>query len=254
SEVRLWEAGRLPRRVGEPLDTRGLPQAPVFSPDGKTLLTLTQASWVRRWETVSGQPLDPWKWLAQPLDGGRLPSGKPAALAWNYQTTLQPGSTATGQPIGPPWVLDGATVERVVLSPDGKTALLRVVNYYQEAKTVLRLWDVATGRPIGQPLPDSAVLEPLALRLGNRVLLTVHNDSQDRQSTVAVWDVATGKNLGEHSYPKYLRTIALSPDEKTYFAMADVARLVETATGQTIATLEPRPTQGIQRAAFSPDG
>ncbi len=177
-------------------------------------------------------------------------------------------------------------VTAVAFSPDGKTVLTG-----SEDGTA-RLWEAATGQPLGVPLvhqgavrsvafsPDGALLltagDDHGARLWDtatgRLLFTLpHNDrvkmavfspdgklaltgSNDR--TAQVWDVKTGKPMGTPLvHEGKLRAVAFSPDGSRVVTAGEdrVARLWETTTGRPVG--KPWPHQDDVRAvAFSPDG
>ena len=72
-------------------------------------------------------------------------------------------------------------------SPDGK----RIVTA-SEDKTA-RIWDAATGKPIGEPLKghEDAVCSAAFSPDGKRIV------TASRDKTARLWDAATGKPIGE---------------------------------------------------------
>ena len=80
-----------------------------------------------------------------------------------------------------------AAVTSAAFSPDGK----RIVTA-SEDKTA-RIWDAATGKPIGEPLKghEDAVMSAAFSPDGKRIVTA----SDDK--TARIWDAATGKPIGE---------------------------------------------------------
>lgn len=70
-------------------------------------------------------------------------------------------------------------------SPDGSKILAT------GADNMARLWDAATGRPIGQPMPHLAYILAMAFSPDSKLVVT---GSMDR--TAQLWDAATGEPLG----------------------------------------------------------
>ena len=98
------------------------------------------------------------------------------------------------------------SVQSVAFSRDGK----RIVS--GSGDNTVRLWDGATGKPIGEPLKghsfsvDSVAFSPD----GKRIV------SGSGDSTIRLWDVETGKPIGEplKGHRKEVSSVAFSPDGK----------------------------------------
>jgi WD40 repeat protein/tRNA A-37 threonylcarbamoyl transferase component Bud32 len=142
--------------------------------------------------------------------------------------------------------------------PDGK----RVVTASMDGTA--RLWDAATGDPLGPPLRHPSWVYAAALAPDGRTVLTAsHNqvwgpDPKYFQpgrtdATVRLWDARTGKLLrAPLSHPGVPYAVAFSPDGKTALAYGGpTVRLWEVATGKPLAPLK---HQGnVFAAVFSPD-
>jgi WD40 repeat protein len=98
----------------------------------------------------------------------------------------------------------GAVVA-VAFSPDGS----RIVTGSDDGTA--RLWDAATGRPVGEPLPHSGAVLAVAFSPGGETILTASRDGAGR-----LWDAATCRMLGMpllHQGP--VRAAAFGPDGRT---------------------------------------
>ena len=73
----------------------------------------------------------------------------------------------------------------MAFSPDGKTILTGCWD------RTARLWDAATGRPIGQPMRHPDVVWAVAFSPDGKTILT---GGQDK--TARLWDAATGQPVG----------------------------------------------------------
>ena len=136
-------------------------------------------------------------------------------------------------------------VMSVAFSPDGKTILTGSMD------ETARLWDVATGRPIGQPLVHSAWVTSVAFGPDGKAILTGCYDN-----TARLWDAATGRPIGQPlAHSDMVHAVAFSPDGKTILTGCydGTARLWDAAAGRPIG--QPLAHSGrVTSVAFSPDG
>src|SRR5208337_797846 len=136
----------------------------------------------------------------------------------------------------------------VPFSPDGT----RIVTASQD-KTA-RIWDAATGKPIGEPLKghEGVVTGASFSPDGTRIVTA----SQDK--TARIWDAATGKPIGDplRGHEGVVTGAAFSPDGRRIVTASQdkTARIWDAATGNPIG--EPLKGHGdaVNGAAFSPDG
>jgi WD40 repeat protein/tRNA A-37 threonylcarbamoyl transferase component Bud32 len=136
-------------------------------------------------------------------------------------------------------------VGAVAYSPDGK----RIATGSKD--NTARLWDAATGGPIGQPLEHRGRVKAVAFSPDGRALLTGSEDG-----TARLWDSATGKPVSHPlEHQGGVDEVAFSPDGRTLLtASRDLtARLWRVSTGEPIGP--PLQHQALPRAvAFSPAG
>jgi WD40 repeat protein len=135
-------------------------------------------------------------------------------------------------------------VVAVALSADGKMALTR------SQDNTARLWDTATGQPLGPPLKQQGSVVAIALSADGKTALTGGPDG-----TKGLWETATGKPIGLPLPSDRGFYVALSGDGKTgLLGGKDLTlRLCETATGKPIGPLLPSGFE-LTAVALSADG
>jgi len=142
-------------------------------------------------------------------------------------------------------VFSSGIVSSLAFSPDGKTVLIGT-----EDKAA-RLWDAASGQPVGQPLPHQGRVLAVAFSPDGRAVLTAGDDK-----TARLWDAATGQPIGQPlEHEGRVFAVAFSPDGKTVLTGSEdhTSRIWNIATCLPIG--QPLVHQNSIRAvAFSPDG
>ncbi len=139
----------------------------------------------------------------------------------------------------------GRTVASVAFSPDGKTILTA-----SHDKTA-RLWDVATGAAVGQPIVHPNFVSFAAFSPDGKTILTGCEDN-----TARLWDAATGRPLGQPlPHSGWVWSVAFGPDGKTVLTGShdSTARLWDVATGSPLGEPLRHATQ-VESVAFAPDG
>ncbi|MDT4953221.1 MAG: hypothetical protein QOJ02_1359 [Acidobacteriota bacterium] len=121
-------------------------------------------------------------------------------------------------------ILHGHTAEvhKVVFSPDGK--LLASASGTNEKDNSVRLWDVASGQPIGEALTGHQnVVRSVAFSSDGKILA-----SGDEKGVIILWDVATRQPIGQPltGHQNAVLSLAFSPDNNilasgSYFGSGD---------------------------------
>src|SRR5262249_41800811 len=239
---------------GEPLADR---PAALFRPDGKAFATPVFEHAARLWDADTGRPAGP------PLEHPKVviayafgPDGKTLLTCCEgTDRTLRRWDPATGKLLGSQTLYQGEENWSASFSPDGRTLLTRERDH-------ARLWDAATGKPVGRPLRGLGetllwfersveVFSP-----NGRLVLTAGPDASAR-----LWHVATGEPFGAPLKPSGpVHATAFRADGKVVLLGGEdesgqrgEARLWETATGQPVGPpLTHR--RSVTAVAFSPDG
>ena len=202
--------------------------AVAFSPDGKILATGDKDGIAQLWNVATGQL------IGKPLNSASngissvafSPDGRILATGSESGPSSGVGlwSVATHQLIGKPLSAASNGINSVAFSPDG--TIVAVGGQDGAA----RLWDVATGKQIGNPLTSNPLasntfaggsppngVNSVAFSPDGQILA-----AGDEDGKVRLWDVATGQQIGNALTGNPLTgatgasiSIAFSPDGKT---------------------------------------
>ena len=139
----------------------------------------------------------------------------------------------------------GGPVGMVALQPDGT----RIASGSDEGDATIRLWDTATGQPIGQPMTSNTYHAVTILAFspdGSRIV-----SGCDFEDSVQLWDTATGQSVGS---PFTANAAAFNADgtQLVSGSIDHTIRRWDSATGQPIG--QPMALPGLSRMAFNPDG
>jgi WD40 repeat protein len=199
------------------------------------------------------------------LSAGALQTGNPhnalklALAAWprsasdprpRLRRTVEALSLAMAQPLAlsPDMKHDGPVRGAVFDKADA-----RILSWSDD--DTLRVWDAATGRPIGEPMRhNGSVLGAVFDKSGERIL------SWSEDDTLRLWDAVTGQPIGEPMRHRGVRGAVFDKAESRILSWSEdsnfpsrsgdnTIRLWDAATGQPIG--EPMQHEGsVQRAVF----
>jgi WD40 repeat protein len=167
--------------------------SPVVSPDGKFVLTTTNASGagvgggqganVVLWDVAAGKE----KWTVQEKLWGSQVAYSPDGqlVATTGQATVHLLDAATGTEVRSFDNADKSPISCIQFSPDGRT--LATGSHNRDNKGVVRLWEVATGKLRGEFTGHRQAVAALAFSPDGKTLASASQDT-----TVLLWDL-TGK-------------------------------------------------------------
>jgi WD40 repeat protein len=219
--IRLWssESGAL---IGPPMQhepegqirpthrSRDSIKGVVFSPDGRKLLTWggvprTAVGWCRLWDVATGRSAGPALShqgevhdAAFSPDGTMFVTGSFRIRLWDTETCREIDRFSRFPD----------TLSRVKFNADGKVILVVEVGEYHA-----RVFDVATGQPIGGPLKDGDIRDAAFSPDGKIVATSTSNDR------IRFWDAATGLPIG----PALVggRALSFAPDGHSLLTGSD---------------------------------
>ncbi|WP_232668326.1 WD40 repeat domain-containing protein [Pseudonocardia sp. TRM90224] len=232
SRVRIFDV-QTRQEIGTPMDPDWLGETarPVFSPDGRTIVTGAGPS-LRLWDVGShqqiGEPITPTGLVEghQVMDNTIFalavsPDGRTAAAGGTTRTSdfrnhihfdiedrypVHVWDAESRQQIGAPLEGHTAPVVDIVFSPDGRTIATA------SADRTIRLWDSTSHRQIGEPLPGHANAVDSIVRIAfspDGRLLASAGDTAAR-----LWNVADRRLIREQDIPDPCG-ISFSPDSRT---------------------------------------
>jgi WD40 repeat protein len=289
--VRLWDA-RSGQPMGQSISL-GAPLArALFLERGKTLLTIDKGGKARAWEVSTGAARGAAIDLPLLVGGFANVVGGPddaTFLAANDSGIARLWDAANGQPVGSP-LIHSRQIMGLAFGPGGRTALtggfdgvarlwglagsprddlalphpaMAVAAAFSPDNQILltaggsvaRLWDVRTGRPLGEPLAHPWSVFGVEFGADGKTFLTYNQ----------LWDATSRRPIGgplKHQPNPNVPNIAgailaatYSPDGTTLMTGGSdhFARFWEAATGRPIGPSLKHP-EIVTRVRYSPDG
>jgi WD40 repeat protein/tetratricopeptide (TPR) repeat protein/tRNA A-37 threonylcarbamoyl transferase component Bud32 len=214
--VHFWDAAT-GRELGQPLRQPSIVLSFALSPDGQTLAVH------HSWEGAGRHGLVLWDVPRRRRKGPTLPGEPGTRYLFSPDSkvlaTIQPGEdvyrlwdTATGAPTGVVLRTEPARVSQVLFSPDSRTLLTG------SQKGTVRLWEIATGRPLGKPMLHLAEVLQVAFSPdpeGKYILIGYGDDSY------RLWDRDTCRPLGPPIYHRTeINACTFTPDGRSFATSA----------------------------------
>jgi eukaryotic-like serine/threonine-protein kinase len=191
--VHLWNTVTY-REIGRPLRYADGVQALAFSPDGRHLLAASHDGTARVWRIDSRLPEGKYDYDCGRADRVRLPDGGDQRVfdpAGKREVRFGKDGARLRDRTGPAAVPlpHARPVVEARFTPDGRRVLTR-----DDGETV-RLWDAATGQPIGRPVILPTPLREMTPSADGGRLLTVERGpaAAGHERVVTVWEFPAGK-------------------------------------------------------------
>ena len=198
--------------------SRSIVDAIALSPDGRTVLTGSQAEegpYLILWDLESGEQLIEFETTAAVFAVDLSPDGR-TALSGGDDNIMVLWDLQSGEALsdfegheGIVWGID--------YSPDGKTALSASWD------GTLILWDLASGEIIHRLLGHQDIVRGVAFHPDGRTAI-----SGSRDGTLILWDLETGEAIRRyHGHTGTLNAVAFSPDGQTALSGATDGLMIE---------------------------
>ncbi len=252
-KLQVWDVSTRQAR-GPALEGTDVPDDPsvdvAISPDGTMVASGAGDGSVRLWHLAR----DPER--VAPLTKTRgsatvafSPDGRLLAAGGDKDNRVGLWDPASGRPLGRPFVVfERGGLSTMAFSPDSRTLAI------DGLRSPMRLWDVATRRPVDPPIRGgSSVEEALAFSPDGKVLA-----GSDRDGRFWLWDVARGRRVGRaiKASSQPVSTLSFSDDGKLLVIGAEEGEveLWDVANRRVLGPpleADPEPTGA---AAFTADG
>jgi WD40 repeat protein/serine/threonine protein kinase len=240
--VRIWDlVGR--RLLGGPFELPGLLTCAAFSRDPDIVAVASDSGSVGIWSVHDSRLLTPVVKLPQAVERVEFsPDGE--ILATTLGQTIILWDTRTWLEIRRFKAHDNQILE-IAFTPDGQRL---ISSAYNQAP---KIWDVASGRMLGQPIPAEQPHCYFQISQDGRSLAT-----RARSGVVRLWDAVTGLPLSEpfeHEGP--VTRVAFTPDGQSLLTCSQdgTAQALNFQHGRAAASLL-KTDLPMSVACFTPDG
>jgi WD40 repeat protein len=242
--VELWPLGDQLPAERKRLAHESTVEQVEFSADGRRLLTRTRRA-VRVWDTAAGTAVGP------PFD---VESTDTAVISPDG------AAVATAGRVARLWVVDAISPTVRELP---QTAAAHVARFRPDGRELLtsdshllRRWEVATGKPLGEPMPHANMVWSAAYSRDGRRIVSCSRTSPSGSAVIYLWDGADGRLLFESRWDgNTAPEVLFSPDGQSYAAISGegAVQIRRTATGAVLPG-PPADYGAIKSMSYSLDG
>jgi WD40 repeat protein/energy-coupling factor transporter ATP-binding protein EcfA2 len=214
-----------------------------FSPDGKTLVSVSRDNTIKLWNVETGEEIRTLKGHDGVQSVNFSPDGK-TLVSGSWDNTIKLWNVETGEEIR---TLKGHdnSVNSVNFSPDGKTLVSG------SGDKTIKLWNVETGEEIRTLKGHDNSVNSVNFSPDGKTLVSGSGDK-----TIKLWNVETGQEIRTlNGHDNSVISVNFSPDGKTLVSGSGdkTIKLWNVKTGQEIRTLKGHDNSVIS-VNFSPDG
>jgi WD40 repeat protein/serine/threonine protein kinase len=250
-KARLW-CWREGREAAAPLAHTNIVDSASFSPDGLRIVTACRDGAARLWDCATGHLLVTLGHTGPVLRAVFSPDGALIGSA-SADRTAALWDSRTGELLVALEHQGG--VHQLAFNADGTRLLTacHAENWAGDGSSYAQVWEVPTGRPLGQRLKHRSTVNDLAFSRDSEHVVTASSDQ-----TVQLWDPQTGCAVAS-PLPRNNEAMQarFSPDGRRLATGNNngEVRLWDAATGQAISPPLPHPlAHDVMQLRFSPDG
>ena len=257
-QARLWNSDT--RQLDGPaLRHGGVLNVARFSPDGSRIVTGSEEGTAWLWETATRRPIQPLPRHDGPIIGAAFSPDGRLIVVHDRRGTARIWDAVAGRPRGVPIRVDGE-IPHAEFSPDGRSILTCAGDTAPPLGRRHGTADRRADAPSGSRVPPGVLTRRDARRdfeprwhrqdLGCRPVRAQPHDRPAR---------SRGRDRRRRSRARHGSEFAraiFSPDRSHILLLGaeGLARLIETATGQTVGPPLKQRWPRVRAAAFSPDG
>jgi len=245
--ARIWDP-----QTDQPLTPEmvhgGQPFLGIFSPDSARVATLSRGEgaarlWDARTGSLLGRPILHGKQVGAIIfspDGRWLATAGEDGLArlWNAADGSETGAVFS----------HGAPISMLAFSRDGQRLL--TLGAAKNAPAYVCLWDIATGKMVGEPLRESESINAAQFTPAGEAIVT-----GTASGRICLWTVEPGRKAGwRQSLDRAVVRLSVSRDGRRLLVTSDwSARLLDAHTGEPVGPVIQ--SSGMLRSAgFDPEG
>ncbi len=250
----------------------------AISPDGQTVVSVSDDETIKIWQLSTGEELRTLTGHSKSVNSVAISPDGQTVVSGSSDKTIKIWQLSTGQELR---TLEGdGSVLSLAISPDGQilvssshtvVSVRSVVNYNSESHTVVmgndyntinkvKIWQLSTGVELRTLTGHSGSVSSLAISPDGQ---TVVSGSDDK--TIKIWDLSTGQELRTLTGAGWVLSLAISPDGQILASsdtvMGSMGCLFDTtikiwqlSTGVELRTLTVDFELDIISLAISPDG